>query len=117
MSPDATPRVRSGPVRGACSALMTCAPVLVGGAASERLEVLDEVAPLLLGEAQVERLLVARDHVAERRRAPIVEVWRMLEEAAERRRAVRELTRAGSVARIHPRLGGRVEHSPVHVRE
>src|SRR4030095_1275483 len=72
---------------------------------SDRLQVLDQVLPLRVRERQLERLRIVLDDRRQVGGAAVVEVRRVLPEAAQGRRAVL-LGRAPSrVRRFHPGLG------------
>src|SRR5688572_23392891 len=69
--------------------------------ASERLQVLHQIVLLRRTQVQLQHRVVVRHHVLERRRAAVVEVRRVLPQAAQRRGAVGLVDGAGCVRAIH----------------
>src|SRR5688500_3783442 len=105
------PLVRSGPVNAGCS------PPISASSGSERFQVFDEIATLGRGEAEVQRALIVRDDIGEGRGAAVVEIRRVLEQTAKRRRAISFRRRPRRVARIHTGFTRRVQLAGVDVTE
>src|SRR5262245_38160118 len=75
----------------------------------EREQVLLEILLLAIGQAEAHRLVVVFDHCAQRRRAAVVEVRRVLPGTAQRRGAVHAGGAAPRLVGLHAGLGGGVQ--------
>src|SRR5262245_13829994 len=83
----------------------------------EGFQVLDQIVLLCGRQIEAQRAIVVVDDIGQRRGATIVEVRRMLHEAAEWCRAIRFLSSPGSVAGIHSRFTRSVELSTIDIGE
>src|SRR5678816_2457232 len=82
---------------------------------SERLQELDQILLLRAGELEGQALVVVLHDVRERGGRTVVEVRRMLPEAAQRGRPIASRGAAGGVGGIHAGLLGGVERRGVGV--